>query len=101
MSVFLLYLLLLFAVASVSRGGLGLEHALVSHYKVISVSIVMLVAVGLLDYRYCGPGKPCPQAAVLLGGTLFRLLSWWLCYRDTGFFDDPGGGAEKIRTAAA
>lgn len=79
-SVFLLYLLLLFAAASVSRSGLGLQHALMSHYKVISVSIVVLVAVGLLDQRYPGLGEPFPQAAVLLGGTFFCLLSWCLYY---------------------
>jgi hypothetical protein len=79
-SVFLLYLLLLFATASISRSGFGLEHALMSHYKVISVSIVVLAAVGLLDQRYPGLGEPFPHASVLLGGTLFCLLSWCLCY---------------------
>jgi len=79
-SVFLLYLLLLFATASISRSGFGLEHALISHYKVISVSIVALAAVGLLDQRYPGLGEPFPHASVLLGGTLFCLLSWCLCY---------------------
>jgi hypothetical protein len=79
-SVFLLYLLLLCATASVSRSGFGLEHALMPHYKVISVSIAVLVVVGLLDRRYPGLGEPCPQAAILLGGTLFCLLSWGLCF---------------------
>jgi hypothetical protein len=79
-SIFLLYLLLLFATASVSRSGFGLEHALMSHYKVISVSIAVLVVVGLLDRRYPGLGETFPQVAVLLGGTLFCLLSWCLCY---------------------
>jgi len=79
-SVFLLYLLLLCATASVSRSGFGLDHALMPHYKVISVSIAVLVAVGLLDRRYPGPGEPCPQAAVLFGGTVFCLLSWCLFY---------------------
>jgi hypothetical protein len=79
-SVFLLYLLLLFAAASVSRSGFGLEHALMSHYKVISISILALVVVGLLDQRYPGPEGPFPQRAVLFGGIFFCLLSWFLCY---------------------
>ena len=79
-SVFLLYLLLLCATASVSRSGFGLEHALMPHYKVISASIAVLVVVGLLDRHYPGLGESCPQAAVLCGGTLFCLLSWCLFY---------------------
>jgi hypothetical protein len=85
-SVFLLYLLLVCATASVSRSQFGLQHALVPHYKVISVSIAVLVVVGLLDQRYYVQGKPCPQAAVLLGGTLCCLLSWCLCYPDVKAF---------------
>ena len=104
-SVFLLYLLLLFAAASVSRSGFGLQHALISHYRVISASIAVLVAVGLLDRRYCRPGQPCPQAAVLLGGALFCLLSWCLCYPAYGIFRRTWrrdeGGLCKVRTAAA
>jgi len=80
LSVFLFYLLLLFAAASISRSGFGLEHALMSHYKVISVSIVVLAAVGLLDARYPGLGDPFPHASILLGGSLYCLLSWCLFY---------------------
>lgn len=79
-SVFLVYLLLLCAAAAVSRSGFGVQHALMPHYKVISACIAVLVAVGLLDWRYRGPSEPCPQGAVLLGGIVFCLLSWCLCY---------------------
>ncbi len=80
LSVFVLYLLLLCATAGVSRSGFGVQHALMPHYKVISICIAVLVAVGLLDQRYGGSGKGCPQATVLLGGCVFCLLAWCLCY---------------------
>ena len=80
MSVYLLYLLLVCAAASVTRSQFGMQHALVPHYKVISVCIAVLVLVGVLDQRYGRLGTPCPQASILCGGTLFCLLSWALCY---------------------
>ena len=79
-SVCLFYLLLVCAAVSATRGQFGLEHALVAHYKVISVCLAVLVVVGVLDEHYGRLGAPCPQAAVLYGGTLFCLLSWVLCY---------------------
>ena len=78
---FLVYLVGLCAVASVSRSGFGLQHALMSHYKVISMSIAVLVALGLAEMRWGSGGSP--DGAILSGGVLVCLLSWSLFYPGT------------------
>ena len=87
-SVFLLYLLLLCAAVSVSRSGFGVQQALMPHYKVISASISVLVAVGLLDARQGNQLKPAAEAVALLGGTLFCLSSWCVCYPGVRAFSE-------------
>jgi hypothetical protein len=85
-SAFLLYLLLLFAVAALSRSGLGLQHAAISHYRVISASLAVLVAVALLDQRFPEPPKLRVHGAVLAGGACFCAVCWQVFYPGVAAF---------------
>lgn len=97
LSGFLLYLLLLCATASVSRSGFGLQQALMSHYKVISAAIAVVVAVALLDLRYGGRGAGWPETAILVGGVQLSVVSWCLFYPSVkGFSAELADGRERF-----
>ena len=96
LSIFMLYLLLLCATASISRGAFGLQQALMPHYRVISVCLTTLAVIGWLDWRYRHHPTACPQPAICAAGFAFCALAWALGYSSVRAFSIEQTEARRL-----
>lgn len=84
-SVTILYLLMLCGAGAVTRSGFGMGHASMSHYKVISGSLAVMVVVALLDLRQ----SRVKESWILAAAAGLGVACWLLFLPQvTGFADE-------------